>query len=182
MNFVVSPGFQCSHSLTDYGTGLRNLRWGFDSLWEHGRLAQPEERLPYKQRVGGSNPSSTTCGRVSGSVTVAALGYLWCDTIGPQGTNAPSCETEPHYMVIVAQQVERWLVVPDVAGSSPVFHPQGKENAMARIPKEARSFQRNERLLPQQIIIPSRRSAGGKKKLRNARGFRAFSRNIQRAS
>lgn len=26
-------------------------------------------------------------------------------------------------MVVVAQLVERWLVVPDVAGSSPVIHP-----------------------------------------------------------
>jgi ATP-dependent Clp protease adaptor protein ClpS len=27
------------------------------------------------------------------------------------------------HMVVVAQLVERWLVVPDVAGSSPVIHP-----------------------------------------------------------
>jgi ATP-dependent Clp protease adaptor protein ClpS len=30
----------------------------------------------------------------------------------------------PHqHLVVVAQLVERWLVVPDVAGSSPVIHP-----------------------------------------------------------
>ena len=28
------------------------------------------------------------------------------------------------HMVVVAQLVERWLVVPDVAGSSPVIHPE----------------------------------------------------------
>ncbi len=28
-------------------------------------------------------------------------------------------------MVVVAQLVERWLVEPDVAGSSPVGHPMG---------------------------------------------------------
>ena len=30
-------------------------------------------------------------------------------------------------MVVVAQLVERWLVVPDVAGSSPVIHPSEVE-------------------------------------------------------
>ncbi len=34
-------------------------------------------------------------------------------------------------MVVVAQLAERWLVVPDVAGSSPVFHPkEGTEMAL----------------------------------------------------
>ena len=35
-------------------------------------------------------------------------------------------------MVVVAQLAERWLVVPDVAGSSPVFH-QKEEQKMALI-------------------------------------------------
>lgn len=30
------------------------------------------------------------------------------------------------HMVIVAQLAERWLVVPDVAGSNPVVHPKGE--------------------------------------------------------
>ena len=29
-------------------------------------------------------------------------------------------------MVVVAQLVERWIVIPEVAGSSPVSHPEGK--------------------------------------------------------
>ena len=33
------------------------------------------------------------------------------------------------HMVVVAQLVERWLVVPDVAGSSPVIHPSEIEYA-----------------------------------------------------
>ncbi len=32
--------------------------------------------------------------------------------------------TASKHMVVVAQLVERWLVVPDVAGSSPVIHPE----------------------------------------------------------
>ena len=54
---------------------------------------------------------------------------------------------------------------------------------MARIPKDARSFQRNERLLPQQIIIPSRRSC--EEERRNCvthEGSGLFSRNIQRST
>ena len=33
-------------------------------------------------------------------------------------------------MVVVAQLVERWLVVPDVAGSSPVIHPLQYVNSL----------------------------------------------------
>jgi ATP-dependent Clp protease adaptor protein ClpS len=33
-------------------------------------------------------------------------------------------------MVVVAQLVERWLVVPDVAGSSPVIHPKRYADAL----------------------------------------------------
>lgn len=33
-------------------------------------------------------------------------------------------------MVVVAQLVERWLVVPDVAGSSPVSHPEITESTL----------------------------------------------------
>ena len=32
-------------------------------------------------------------------------------------------------MVVVAQLVERWLVVPDVAGSSPVIHPMNVDSS-----------------------------------------------------
>ena len=47
--------------------------------------------------------------------------------MGPTDT-VESCELREQRMAVVAQLVERWLVVPDVAGSSPVDrpnHPRG---------------------------------------------------------
>ncbi len=38
--------------------------------------------------------------------------------------------TSHQHMVVVAQLVERWLVVPDVAGSSPVIHPSIHRDAL----------------------------------------------------
>ena len=35
-------------------------------------------------------------------------------------------------MVVVAQLVEHWVVVPDVAGSSPVGHPTFTESSLRR--------------------------------------------------
>jgi hypothetical protein len=37
--------------------------------------------------------------------------------------------------VVVAQLVERWLVEPDVAGSSPVGHPNGTARLVRAVPQ-----------------------------------------------
>ena len=40
--------------------------------------------------------------------------------------------------MVVAQLVERWLVVPDVAGSSPVIHPLQYENSLTESESDLR--------------------------------------------
>ena len=40
--------------------------------------------------------------------------------------------------MVVAQLVERWLVVPDVAGSSPVIHPLQFENSLTESESDVR--------------------------------------------
>src|SRR4051812_34605656 len=40
-------------------------------------------------------------------------------------------------MVVVAQLVERWLVEPDVAGSSPVGHPNGTARLVRAVPRSS---------------------------------------------
>ena len=42
------------------------------------------------------------------------------------------------HMVVVAQLVERWLVVPDVAGSSPVIHPLHFVNSLTESESDVR--------------------------------------------
>ena len=48
-----------------------------------------------------------------------------------------SSELRKQHMAVVAQLVERWLVVPDVAGSSPVGRPESREG---EVPGTSRSL------------------------------------------
>ena len=59
-------------------------------------------------------------------------------------------------MVVVAQLVERWLVVPDVAGSSPVIHPMDVVSYAAsstEVEREAATTSRSAPDLPWQTVV-----------------------------
>ncbi len=47
-------------------TAVTGVRIPYGSPLKYGRLAQLGEHLPYKQRVGGSNPSSSTIRYIAG--------------------------------------------------------------------------------------------------------------------
>ncbi len=58
--------------------------------------------------------------------------------MGPTDT-VESCELREQRMAVVAQLVERWLVVPDVAGSSPVDRPNTSQGRSPVLDAELRA-------------------------------------------
>ncbi len=58
--------------------------------------------------------------------------------MGPTDT-VESCELREQRMAVVAQLVERWLVVPDVAGSSPVDRPNTSRSLSPVLDAELRA-------------------------------------------
>ena len=116
------------------------------SIKELSRRWYPARLLPgSRRRTAGTAPSPTSWNPSANSSTTARR----CSS-PPRARPAtrrarrprrrwprgpPACprivELPRRRMVGVAQLVERWLVVPDVAGSSPVIHPRCKWSAWA---------------------------------------------------